>query len=194
MWDRPGNPAVSFDGGQIAGKLSALAPATDGGILTTAANHYNTIAESLADKVNALHNAPPLFDLGAGPYAATLSVAITNPADIQAGAVGAGDFDGSVADALSQLGIATDGPDALWQTAAIATGVAAKATADSATVAYAAQSTAEGLHIAATSVDTDEETVNLLSYQRAYQAAARVMTTVDEMLDQLINRTGVVGR
>lgn len=194
VWDRPGNPAVSFDGGQIAGKLSALAPATDGGILTTAANHYNTIAESLADKVNALHNTPPLFDLGAGPYAATLSVAITNPADIQAGAVGAGDFDGSVADALSQLGIATDGPDALWQTAAIATGVAAKATADSATVAYAAQSTAEGLQIAATSVDTDEETVNLLSYQRAYQAAARVMTTVDEMLDQLINRTGVVGR
>lgn len=66
MWDRPGNPAVSFDGGQIAGKLSALAPATDGGILTTAANHYNTIAESLADKVNALHNAPPCLTWGLG--------------------------------------------------------------------------------------------------------------------------------
>ena len=30
--------------------------------------------------------------------------------------------------------------------------------------------------------------------QRSYEAAARVMTTVDEMLDTLINRTGLVGR
>jgi flagellar hook-associated protein 1 FlgK len=31
-------------------------------------------------------------------------------------------------------------------------------------------------------------------YQRSYQASARVITTVDEMLDTLINRTGMVGR
>ncbi|NPV06676.1 MAG: flagellar hook-associated protein FlgK [Anaerolineae bacterium] len=42
-------------------------------------------------------------------------------------------------------------------------------------------------------VDLDEETVNLILYQRAYQAAARVMTAVDEMLDRLINGTGRVG-
>ena len=40
-------------------------------------------------------------------------------------------------------------------------------------------------------VSLDEETVNMLSAQRAYEAAARVMTTVDSMLDTLINRTGV---
>jgi flagellar hook-associated protein 1 FlgK len=34
----------------------------------------------------------------------------------------------------------------------------------------------------------------MLAYQRAYQGAARVMTAIDEMLDTLINRTGVVGR
>lgn len=43
-------------------------------------------------------------------------------------------------------------------------------------------------------VNLDEESVNMLTAQRAYQAAARVMTTVDEILDTLINRTGVVGR
>lgn len=43
-------------------------------------------------------------------------------------------------------------------------------------------------------VSLDEEAVNLLRYQRAYEAAARVMTTYDEMLDKLINGTGVVGR
>lgn len=43
-------------------------------------------------------------------------------------------------------------------------------------------------------VSLDEEAVNLLRYQRAYEAAARVMTAYDEMLDKLINGTGVVGR
>ncbi len=42
-------------------------------------------------------------------------------------------------------------------------------------------------------VDMDEETVNLIQYQRAYQGAARVMTALDEMLDRLINGTGRVG-
>jgi flagellar hook-associated protein 1 FlgK len=43
-------------------------------------------------------------------------------------------------------------------------------------------------------VNTDEEMVGLLSYQRAYEASARVITAVDEALDVLINRTGMVGR
>jgi flagellar hook-associated protein 1 FlgK len=30
-------------------------------------------------------------------------------------------------------------------------------------------------------------------FQRAYQASARVMSTMDDTLDQLINRTGRVG-
>ena len=34
----------------------------------------------------------------------------------------------------------------------------------------------------------------MIRFQHAYQAAARVITAMDEMLDQLINRTGVVGR
>jgi flagellar hook-associated protein 1 FlgK len=40
-------------------------------------------------------------------------------------------------------------------------------------------------------VDLDEEMVNMISAQRAYESASRVMTTVDSMLDTLINRTGV---
>jgi flagellar hook-associated protein 1 FlgK len=33
----------------------------------------------------------------------------------------------------------------------------------------------------------------MLTYQRAYQASSRVLTTVDELLDTLINRTGRAG-
>jgi flagellar hook-associated protein 1 FlgK len=43
-------------------------------------------------------------------------------------------------------------------------------------------------------VSLDEEATNMLRFQRAYQAAARVITTMDQMLDTLINSTGMVGR
>lgn len=43
-------------------------------------------------------------------------------------------------------------------------------------------------------VQLDEEGMNLLHYNQSYSAAARLMTTLDEALDTLINRTGVVGR
>jgi flagellar hook-associated protein 1 FlgK len=40
-------------------------------------------------------------------------------------------------------------------------------------------------------VNLDEEMTNMMLYQRGYQAAARVMTTIDSVLDTLINHTGV---
>ncbi len=40
-------------------------------------------------------------------------------------------------------------------------------------------------------VNLDEELSDLIRYQRAYEASARVMQVADEMLDRLINRTGV---
>lgn len=40
-------------------------------------------------------------------------------------------------------------------------------------------------------VSIDEETVNTIVYQKAYQAAARLMTVLDEMLDTLINGMAV---
>jgi flagellar hook-associated protein 1 FlgK len=43
-------------------------------------------------------------------------------------------------------------------------------------------------------VSLDEEGINLMQYQRSYTAAARLMTTLDEALDVLINNTGIVGR
>lgn len=43
-------------------------------------------------------------------------------------------------------------------------------------------------------VNMDEELTNLMAFQRAYEACARLVSTVDEMMDHIINRTGVVGR
>jgi flagellar hook-associated protein 1 FlgK len=43
-------------------------------------------------------------------------------------------------------------------------------------------------------VSLDEEATDMIRFQHAYQAAARVITTMDEMLNTLINNTGLVGR
>lgn len=43
-------------------------------------------------------------------------------------------------------------------------------------------------------VSLDEEMSDLIKYQHAYGAAARFMTTFDQLLEKLINGTGVVGR
>lgn len=61
---------------------------------------------------------------------------------------------------------------------------ASSAVATSATLARAAEH----------GVSLDEEMVSLVRYQRALEAAARVMTTVDQALDVLVNRVGIVGR
>ncbi len=43
-------------------------------------------------------------------------------------------------------------------------------------------------------VSLDEEAANLIKSQRAYQASARLVTVLDEMLDRIINGMGIVGR
>lgn len=43
-------------------------------------------------------------------------------------------------------------------------------------------------------VSLDEELSNMMKFQHAYASAARFMTTFDQLLDKLINSTGVVGR
>lgn len=48
--------------------------------------------------------------------------------------------------------------------------------------------------LAARSVNIDEEMIDLVAAQRAYEASARMINAVDEMLDILVNRLGLVGR
>lgn len=44
------------------------------------------------------------------------------------------------------------------------------------------------------SVSLDEEMISMIKYQHAYNAAARNITMIDEMLDRIINSMGTVGR
>ena len=55
-------------------------------------------------------------------------------------------------------------------------------------------SSVENLQASVSGVDENEEVSKMLTYQHAFSAASRVLTTMDSMLDTLINHTGLVGR
>lgn len=44
------------------------------------------------------------------------------------------------------------------------------------------------------SVSLDEEMTNMIQFQHMYNAAARMITLQDEILDRIINGMGLVGR
>ncbi|MED5098976.1 flagellar hook-associated protein FlgK [Niallia circulans] len=52
----------------------------------------------------------------------------------------------------------------------------------------------EQTRMSVSGVSIDEEMVDLIKYQQAYNSAARMITIVDEMLDKVINGMGVGGR
>ena len=206
VWKDNAAIPLSMSGGRVAGNLTVLAApdATGtGGILTEAAKQIDAIALTLAETVNLLHGqavdldgnpAGDFFSFDPSQPASSLQVRLSDPRDVGAAAAANGPLDGSIADALGQLRSSTDGPNAQWNATVVQLGVRTASAGESAKVAEIARASAESLQLSNSSVDTDEETVNMLAYQRAYQGAARVLTAIDEMLDTLINRTGVVGR
>ncbi|GAA4674513.1 flagellar hook-associated protein FlgK [Frondihabitans cladoniiphilus] len=204
---RPG-ASVGLDGGSIAGTLSVLAPAsTDGsgtgGVLAEAASSYNALATQLATTVNAVHETgatasgatgTDFFTLStSAPAALGLSVLPTDASQIASAAPGSGALDGSVADKIHQIGISATAPDKTWASFVTSTGSLAKAAITGSDRATTAATNAKTQQASGASVDLDEENVNLLTFQHAYQGAARMMTAVDSMLDTLINHMGLVG-
>ncbi|MDX6326564.1 MAG: flagellar hook-associated protein 1, partial [Nocardioidaceae bacterium] len=158
----------------------------------------NAVVTTLADQVNTLHENG--YDKNGAPGAAffsydptdpsgTLTVAITQPDQLAASSLPGGVVDGANADALSGL---TDAESAYQQ---LVTGFGAAVASEKQVTAsqQALTDQVDGSHEQLAGVDLDEETLSLVQYQRGYEAAARVLTTVDSMLDTLINHTGLVG-
>jgi flagellar hook-associated protein 1 FlgK len=40
----------------------------------------------------------------------------------------------------------------------------------------------------------DEEMTNMMKYKYAYDASARTLNVIDSMMEQVVNRLGIVGR
>lgn len=169
------------------GKLEALL-----NVQTTVASYrtdLDAFASSLATTVNTAHTsdgAPPFFT---GATAAAIAVNVT-AATIDSGTgttAGASD----IARAIAALGNGT--ADNLYATLVSRVGHDVSVAEATATSSDSLRSTIENRKLSVTGVSLDEEMANMIRYQRAYQASARTMSTMDEMLDVLINRTGRVG-
>jgi flagellar hook-associated protein 1 len=205
-WSSGSGSTVTLDGGSIAGNLSVLAPANGdgtGGALAEASASYDRVATALAAQVNAVHETGTtptgatgvdFFSFQAGvPAAQGLTVVPSDASGLATRATNGTDYSGSVADQISQIGQSTSAPDRSWEGFVTGVGTASKAAATQSTLTGLTATSAKNQQQSGAGVDLDEENVNLLNYQHAYQGAARVLTSIDQMLDTLINHTGIVG-
>ncbi len=169
------------------------------------------IASTLVTQVNALHTTGydqsgttgrNFFD-PANLTAATISLSIDvagQPANIAAGApvlpgpVAPGPLDGEMARRLAALADSATGADTKYQSMTTTLAVETRSAQGRASIQEQVADNAIRDADSVGSVSLDEEMANLTAAQRAFEANARVITAVDEMLGFLIERTGVVGR
>lgn len=87
-----------------------------------------------------------------------------------------------------------ESPAARWRNLTVALGVHVQSLKNAVIVQDSVVAAADDAVQSNAGVSLDEEMTNLLLFQRSFQAASRVITTIDEMMDTLVNRTGTVGR
>ena len=189
--------------GQIsAGQLGGMIQARDGQIAGVLSS-LNTLADSFASAINAVNEngydlngnkGTALFSVTAGA-AAGMSVAITDPGQLAASASAAASGDNG--NLLAMINIGTQ-PLVNSQTPTqflsgmvfqIGNNVSqAQSESDAGSLMLQQLQSEQG---SVEGVSIDEEATNLLMYQRAYQAAARVVAVVDNLALASIN-LGVV--
>jgi len=182
-----GGTAVT-PGGEMGGMTSLLNTT-----LPDYVANLDAVALEVASAVNAQHQAGFDRDGNAGvaffsgTTAATLQVAIADP-DLVAASGEAGTLDESNADALAGLRAGDESYRRLINNFGTEVASARRVASNQQVLTDQIDGARESL----SGVNLDEEMVNMLAHQRAYEAASRVMTTLDSVLDTLINRTGLV--
>lgn len=188
---------ATISGGCLAGYLQVRDQKIPG-----VQNSLDTLAAGLANALNSAHHngfdlagngggdlfvAPPASGQGA---ASSMAVAITDPTLIAASSDGSPGSNGNVAALLAvhDQGIAAGQPPADYYANlvfAIGSDVSnGAAQQDAASLILGQLQDQRG---SISGVSLDEEAANLVQYQRAYDAAARVVTSINEMLDAAVN-------
>ncbi|WP_328462693.1 flagellar hook-associated protein FlgK [Actinoplanes sp. NBC_00393] len=208
-------------GGTIGANMELLAA---DGTLDAMVKRLNTVATKLATDINArtqggtdvngdVHDPAygadgtpgvAFFVSGNGLPLSAANITVNSAVNATTLAVSSGDplgvntptkiLDGTVADSISDLSTSRTGADAEYQQLIGDLGVSAQSSMRRRDIQNAVTDQVDAARDSESGVNLDEEMTNLLTYQRGYEAASRVLTTIDSMLDQLINRTGLVGR
>ena len=218
--DQPGNTGMQYltfdqDGMPVettTGQLRGLYDARDQDIPNLLAK-LDTFATELIASVNAAHTAGT--DLNGNPgvdffaptppgssAAATIAInaAITAAPRLVAASGSGAPGDGSVALQIANIqlnglgGLNGQTFDDFYANIVTVLGADVSRANGLAQSAADLNSHFEALRQSVSGVNIDEEVTNLAAAQHAYEAAARVITAIDQMLETLINGTGVVGR
>lgn len=151
----------------------------------------DTLTPMLAQEINLAFGSPP------GPAVISASLTADNELEITAsGGAGAGITDIS-GPAAQLLGIAQEYSttfDDYYRSLVAKLGIssqeASRMTDNQSLLTQQITNKRESI----SGVSLDEEMTNMIKYQHAYSAAARVINVMDEMLDLIVNRLGMVGR
>jgi len=196
---------ASGDLGGLLNVRDQLIPAQQAGL--------NATAQALAQRVNALQSAgtglPPANSTGlpffntfaTTNYALEITVnpAMDTPANIAAAGAANQAGDGSVALAIAGVqneklmsgGTATLNQAYTAQVSAL--GLAVQQATQGASDQQLVAGALDGQRQSVSGVSLDEEAAHLVQQQQAYNAAARLMTTMDDMLNTVISGMGRVG-
>jgi flagellar hook-associated protein FlgK len=176
------------------------------GIFPSYQADLDALAADVAAAVNGVHTTGAYDKAGdpgvdvfesadGGPITASnIRLAFDDPALIAAsGLSGGANTDSSKADEIAQLRTRAGGPDATYRRMVVQLGVEAAVANRGVQIQQVITTQVDASRESVAGVNLDEEMTNMLSYQHAYSAAGRLVSTIDEMLDVLINRTGRVG-
>ena len=176
---------LTSPGGRL-GALLQVADTSASGTITGYLSDLDAVASQLISSVNSLHGTP----FFSGTSAATIGVAVT-ASTVQAAPAGSPAGANQIALAISAL--RGGGADTSYANLVARIGGDSRSAQQQQTTTQALVDAADDRRQSASGVSMDEEMTNMVRFQRGYQASARVMSTIDEMLDTLINRTGRVG-
>ena len=157
----------------------------------------NQVAATLADDYNAQHaagfdaNGNPgtaLFSYNPADAASTLSVNIADNSLVAASALPGGVVDGENADAMAGLKDADNAYQQLVNGFGTTVAAVHRAAGNQQVLTNQVDSSRDQL----SGVNLDEEMLSMVTAQRGYEAASKVISVIDSVLDTLINRTGLL--
>jgi flagellar hook-associated protein 1 len=185
----------SLQGGQLGGDLQVRDTVIPGLL-----SQIDTLASQFASSINAAQasgydlngNAgQPIFSDTSGAGAAgNLKVSMTDPSLIAASSDGTQGSNGNVANLLAvqtQALPAGETPVNAYANLVSQTGNLTSQANAEVTASTASLNQLNDQLGAVSGVNLDEETTNLMNYQRAYEAAARVITTVDDLTQSVLD-------
>ncbi len=173
---------TSAAGGQLGALLSLSSPSGEIGTLRTA---LSGVASQVVSAVNGLQPASsPFFTASSTNPAGTIAVAATASTITASSSTGSGDVAQSIA------ALAGGAPDQAFSAFVGQVGNAVASAQSSAATAASVLSAIDNQRQSVSGVSLDEEMTNLITFQRGYEASARMMSTIDSVLNTLINNTG----